>query len=63
MMEQIRNKFKQMTDIKLLLLDSNTWNHLTLCESEWLIVNQIIQVRPKNLGILIRANRWAKVYF
>ena len=23
--------YKQMTDVKLLLLDSNTWNHLTVC--------------------------------
>ena len=23
---------KQMTDVKLLLLHSNTWNHLTVCK-------------------------------
>ena len=25
------NVYKQMTDIKLLLLCSNTWNYLTVC--------------------------------
>ena len=26
------NVCKQMTDIKLLLLQSNTWNHLNVCK-------------------------------
>ena len=26
------NVCKQMTDVKLLLLHSNTWNHLTMCK-------------------------------
>ena len=26
------NECKQMTDDKFLLLDSNTWNHLTVCK-------------------------------
>ena len=26
------NVYKQMTDVKLLFLHSNTWNHLTLCK-------------------------------
>ena len=28
------NICKQMTDVKLLLLDSNTWNHLTVCKKK-----------------------------
>ena len=26
------NVYKQMTDVKLLLLHSNTWDHLTACK-------------------------------
>ena len=26
------NVYKQMTDVKLWLLYSNTWNHLTMCK-------------------------------
>ena len=26
------NVFKQMADVKLLLLHSNAWNHLTVCK-------------------------------
>ena len=26
------NVFKQMTDVELLLLHSNTWNYLTVCK-------------------------------
>ena len=26
------NAYKQMTDVKLLVLHSNTWNHLAVCK-------------------------------
>ena len=29
------NVCKQMTDVKLLLLHSNTWNHLTVFKNKW----------------------------
>ena len=29
------NVYKQMTDVKLLLLYNNTWNHLTVWKKEW----------------------------
>ena len=32
------NVCKQMTDVKLLLLHSNTWNHLTVCKNELRLV-------------------------
>ena len=36
------NVGKQMTDIKFLLLHSNTWNHLIVYK--WLIVNRMIRI-------------------
>ena len=32
------NVYKQITDVKLLLLYSNTWNHLTECKKELRLV-------------------------
>ena len=40
------NVCKQMTDVKLLLLYSNTWNHLTVCKQ---IINRIIRIWLKYL--------------
>ena len=37
------NVCKQMTDVKLLLLHSNTWNHLTVCKQ--MINCRIIRIR------------------
>ena len=33
------NVYKQMTDVELLMLHSNTWNHL--CSNEWVMLNRI----------------------
>ena len=33
------NVCKQMTDVKLLLLYSRTWNHLTVCKKEVRVVS------------------------
>ena len=35
------NVYKQKTDIKLLVLDSNTWNHLTVCK-KWLYSIELV---------------------
>ena len=36
---------KQMTDVQLLVLDSSTWNHLTVCKQIIYIVYRIIRFR------------------
>ena len=37
------NVCKQMTDVELLLLHSDTWNHWIM-HKKWLIVNRIIRI-------------------
>ena len=48
---------KQMTDIKLLLLDRNTWNYLTVCKQMIKIKKNYLYSIEKLKNILLYAKK------
>ena len=50
---------KQMSDVKLLQLHSNTWKHL-ICANKWLMVNIFIGIREEYLKAFncMQMNDW-----
>ena len=46
------NVYKQMTDVELLLLHSNTWNHLTVCKNNSRSI-KMLSTKCVQIGYLI----------